>query len=170
IYNQILNVLFPINDGFSVEPQYPLPAAQTPDVPINDCTVTYVITFYDIPVLLLEIKPPSWLHHTSLRASADKQIRKRFIDLFDLTTVPWLCGISALGTKFAVYEFDKDGQTVTPAEIPDSSNYVTDTAPIGLWDLDIVTGAGYTRLMRIADDIKAMVAELHTSEPISISS
>jgi hypothetical protein len=57
------------------------------------------------PVLILEIKPPSAFGSASKRREADEQLRQWFLLLHDHIEIPRLYGISAFGTRAALYQY-----------------------------------------------------------------
>ncbi|KAK0460357.1 hypothetical protein IW261DRAFT_1370605 [Armillaria novae-zelandiae] len=162
VYNAILADECFTEDIFFVEPQYVLPVAQTGGVGAIDYVITFVVEVDDIPVLFLEIKPPTHLRHISARVEADNQIRSRFFQLYNLCRTPRLYGISAIGKMCSIYTMDTahDG-SVEPEFIPSSHRHVTDMAPESRWHLDITTEEGYERFMAAVADVKQMVRELH---------
>jgi hypothetical protein len=76
-YNKVLNTLFPAYSDFIVSPNY-LPGnidAGTAFI------VSFEVTLRRHPVFMLEIKPPQHLSLRSTQETADKQIRRRLVDL-----------------------------------------------------------------------------------------
>ncbi|KAK0462454.1 uncharacterized protein EV420DRAFT_1188012 [Desarmillaria tabescens] len=156
VYNAILTDECFTESIFFVEPQYALPIAQTGGVGAIDFVVTFVVEVDDIPVLVLEIKPPTHLRHVS--TEADSHIRSTFFHLYNLCRTPKLYGVSTIGNRFSIYtmHITHDG-SVMPEFIPSSSTHVTNTAPKSRWDLDITTEEGYERFMAVVADVKLMV-------------
>ena len=89
-------------------------------------------------------------------------MRDRFVDLTSGNLpIPKLYGLSALGTRFCVYEYIFEDCMLTPPSIAPHSYLVTDTAPRERWHHDIFEAQGEARLRELVRDIKAMVADLH---------
>ncbi|KIL57281.1 hypothetical protein M378DRAFT_171952, partial [Amanita muscaria Koide BX008] len=158
VYNKILDRTFnSTRDTFTIQPQYPLPQAQTHGVPSADFVVTYVVAMDERPVFFLEIKPPGHVNDILSRIAADDLMRDRFRSLYDLTPLPRLHGISAMGQRLAFYCLDKATGNVEPEYVERSRSRVTDVVPANMWDLDITTAAGYERFMEVVNDAKGMV-------------
>jgi hypothetical protein len=142
-----------------IDPQYALAEVQSSGVRWIDFLVTFVVTVEDHPIFFLEIKPPCNLSSLSEREAADAQMRERFRNLFDQTPIPRLHGVSALGQQLSVYMVDKATREVTPPCNPPSRPRIIDrVAHKVLWAYDVVTPAGYQKLMEVAQDIQQMVA------------
>src|SRR5258707_6498970 len=76
-YNKLLYTLFPADSDFIVSPNY---------IPGNndngaDFIVSFEITLRQHPVLILGVKLPQHLSLNSTRDAADRQIRRRLVDL-----------------------------------------------------------------------------------------
>ena len=69
--------------------------------------------------------------------------------------------LSALGTRFCVYEYTVANRLLTPPHIVPHPKLVTDIAPKERWNLDILEPQGEARLREVVDHVKAMVAGLH---------
>ncbi|PCH35861.1 hypothetical protein WOLCODRAFT_156555 [Wolfiporia cocos MD-104 SS10] len=83
-YNKLLYTLFPADSDFIVLPNY---------IPGNmdggaDFIVSFEITLHQHPVLVLEVKPPQHLSLISTREAADRQIRRRLVDLSERALLP----------------------------------------------------------------------------------
>lgn len=87
-------------------------------------------------------------------------MRERFTDLFDDVVIEKLYGLGAIGTKLCIYTADKQTGRLLPKQNPSSLEFVTDTAPIDRWDIDIMTLEGEERLREVSSDIKSMCARL----------
>ncbi|KAF8218671.1 hypothetical protein L208DRAFT_1419637 [Tricholoma matsutake] len=158
VYNKILDRTFnATSDTFTIQPQYPLPQAQTYGVPSVDFVVTYVVAMDEKPIFFLEIKPPGHVNDISSRIAADDQMRDRFRSLYDLTPLPRLHGISAMGQRLAFYCLDKASGNVEPEYVERSRSRITDVVPAERWDLDITTAAGYERFMDVINNVIGMV-------------
>ncbi|KAH9954090.1 hypothetical protein BC827DRAFT_1348802 [Russula dissimulans] len=151
-YNKVLNTLFPADSDFIVSPNY-LPGnidAGTAFI------VSFEVTLRRHPVFMLEIKPPQHLSLRSTQETADKQIRRRLVDLSELTPLPILYGISAVGTRLCFHEFEKASRRTTPRFIPRDPEFATDVAPLGRWDCDVLEADGEQRLRALATHIRGM--------------
>jgi len=137
-YNILLMYLFPYTEDFVVEPQYKRPE-QSKSV---DFTTILIVRHKEHPVFFLEIKASEHLRRISSRKDADLQMRERFENLFDDVEVETLYGISALGTKLCIYTVSKETGRLLPKRVPAGPQFVTDTAPINRWDVDIMTPDG----------------------------
>ena len=59
------------------------------------------------PIFFLEINSPGDVHDLWYRVAVDDQMRDRFCILYDLTPLPRLHGICAMGQRAAFYCLDK---------------------------------------------------------------
>ena len=161
VFNRIFTELCFTEDLFIVEPQYPIPRAD--EHPPLDFIIDYVVEVNDLPVLFLDIKSPLHIDPISTRVDADKQIRAKFLALYDVTPTPRLHGISAMGQKLSFYCLEKLEATtgrIIPTYVAPSTDYITDTVPAERWDTDITTEDGYQRFMAVINDVKEMAAAL----------
>ncbi|KAM6489691.1 hypothetical protein JOM56_014862, partial [Amanita muscaria] len=79
--------------------------------------------------------------------------------VIDACPLPVLHGVSAFGTKLCFYSITKAG-LISPEYILASTQYVTDTAPVGCWNYDILTAEGEAELRRIVQVITTECAQL----------
>ncbi|KAF9781302.1 hypothetical protein BJ322DRAFT_1011277, partial [Thelephora terrestris] len=79
--------------------------------------------------------------------------------LIDACPLPVLHGVSAFGTKLYFYSITKAG-LISPGRILATPQYVTDTAPVGRWNYDILTAEGEAELRRIVQVITTECAQL----------
>jgi hypothetical protein len=79
--------------------------------------------------------------------------------IIDACPLPVLHGVSAFGTKLCFYSITKAG-LISPEYILASPQYVTDTAPVGRWNYDILTAEGEAELRRIVQAITTECAQL----------
>jgi len=155
-FNALLNELFPASEYYQVAPQFKRIVGSI------DFTVIYLITRRKIPVLFIEVKPYVAYDSDSSRKGADDQMRERVLDFTaGSIPIPTLYGISALGTRFCVYEYTPASRSLTPLRIVPDPQFVTDTAPKERWDLDFLEMRGEARLKEVVRHIKEMVAHLH---------
>ncbi|KAF5390799.1 hypothetical protein D9757_004530 [Collybiopsis confluens] len=129
-YGPYNNYLFPYDQGFQVTPQYRGPVAPGS----IDYVTTYLITHYkdlseeEIPVMFIEVKPPTMLRYPGTRGAADTQMRERYSILGSLAQIPRLYGISAIGRRICIYKYTTDQRRLEPRAIP-RDEVVNDTAP-----------------------------------------
>jgi hypothetical protein len=71
-----------------------------------------------------------------------------------------LYGISALGTRFSVYEYHSDTRRLTPTLILPGPDFGRDIAPQGRWNYDLMTPEGEAKSRQIVGGIKEMAAAL----------
>jgi hypothetical protein len=154
-YNGLLNHLFPISEDYLVSPQH----IEPDDRDAIDMAVLYMVERHRKVVFFLEIKPATHIMHMSTRAMADTQMRRRYKKLFE-DSIPILHGVSALGTRLCFYELDRDTRRVRPPSIAEDPECITDTAPAGRWDTDILTQEGEERIKAVVDSAKSIASSL----------
>ncbi len=156
VYNTVLAKVFGVIDGpFVIRP--PLPQALRVST-IN--SITYVVDVNELPIFFLEIKPPLYLDHIDTRIDLDAQMRAAFLALRDLTPIPRIHGVSAIGQKLAFYCMDKATGHISPDYVAPSTVPVRDTVPAERWETDITTEEGYGRFLAVINDVKQMAAAL----------
>ncbi|KAJ7108777.1 hypothetical protein C8R44DRAFT_857673 [Mycena epipterygia] len=149
-WNKLLSYLFPPASDFTVAPQsYPLSTSRE----TADFVVEYEILYNNVPVLIVEIKPPGNLRLPSAREEADIQIRRRIRDLSEDCLLPTLHAVSAFGTQLAFYSMAK-GQQIVPDRIPPDPTLLTDTAPLRLWSCDVLQDEGRQRFRSMVTEIE----------------
>ncbi|KAI0290130.1 hypothetical protein BC826DRAFT_1106614 [Russula brevipes] len=158
-YNKLLCTLFPPDSDFIVSPNY---------IPGNNdgrggFIVSFEITLHLRPVLILGVKPPQHLSLISTREAADRQIRRRLIDLSERAPLAILHGISAIGTKLCFYEFENARKRMTPRRIPCDPEFTIDVAPPERWDCDVLEADGEQRLRALAAQITEACERLQVS-------
>ncbi|KAF8576929.1 hypothetical protein K439DRAFT_1365961, partial [Ramaria rubella] len=159
-YNALLNHVFPVDEDFTVSPQYGCPTVGENGILTGGeglvDTGTYVIELHQHPVFCLEVKCGGNLFNDSTRELADYQMRARVRSLRRELIVPKLHGISAMAKTFAVYEYDNASSIVTPRPVRRDDIVMNDTAPIEHWQYDILEPQGEQRFRAIVADVKAM--------------
>ncbi|KIJ24786.1 hypothetical protein M422DRAFT_39007 [Sphaerobolus stellatus SS14] len=151
-YNGLLFELFPSPEHFMIVPQY-----KRPRYPQSaDFSTIFTVQHRKQPVFFIEIKPSGHIRKLSERVSADQQMRERFDALSDEVNIPTLYGVSVLGTKLCVYTYETETSKLTPGEIERDPKYVTDRAPAGRWNLDIMESGGEQRMREIVAHVKEM--------------
>ncbi|KAJ7934874.1 hypothetical protein B0H13DRAFT_1591291, partial [Mycena leptocephala] len=152
----LLGYLFPAQQ-YEVAPQY-----KGPVYPGSvDFTTLYVVRSArgntKHPVCFIEIKPAGHLGQLATRGAADRQMRERFNHLVEGLIIPKLVGLSAIGSRFAVYEYNKASRELTPPEIARNPRIVNDTAPAASWAHDFLDGGvGDAKLLEVVQSIRAM--------------
>ncbi|KAF8429911.1 hypothetical protein BGX38DRAFT_1232645 [Terfezia claveryi] len=125
-----------------------------------DFATTFLVSHNEHPIFFLEVKASDHINHISTRGDADKQMRERFKKVFDEVKVDILYGVSAIGTRFCVYQVNAASGYIEPEAIPEDPIRVTDTAPAARWDLDVMTVEGRKRLLEVVGHIKTMCEQL----------
>ena len=155
-YNTLLNELFPRQEHFMIVPQYKRPEHSK----AVDFTTIFIVRHNSHPIFFVEIKALGHLQRVSDRQAADNQMRERFEKLFDEVKISNLYGMSALGTRVCLYEWDRETRKIEPPAIPKDPNYTIDTAPIDRWNLDILSAEGEQRLREVVARVKTMSSEI----------
>ena len=154
-YNSLFVDLFPHTEGFQAVPDYKAPTT----LGSTDFTTRFIIRYkkFMTPVFFVDIKPVFHLDDISTRAKADEQMREQFESIVGQNLViPTLYGISAMGTRFSVYQYDKETSTVSPPSIPHDSKHLTDVAPVNRWNLDLLEKTGEEKFKEIAAEVRSM--------------
>jgi hypothetical protein len=153
-YNELLRYAlkdFPFI--FTISPQAS-PAVKATDDYAHE-TVDFVIFNLVVsdrmqnPVFFLEIKDDSWANSSSLRMKADEQIRLRFHEMLPRCTLPYLYGLSCLGTSIRVYRGDQATKEVTP-DVVERPKYARRKDLLGgEWSVDILSLEGLKIMQKI---------------------
>ncbi|KAJ7259636.1 hypothetical protein C8J57DRAFT_1072718, partial [Mycena rebaudengoi] len=112
----------------------------------------------------VEIRPAGHLAQRAARPVADAQMRDAFGPLVNgggiFKCVPTLVGISALGSRFAVYAYDTASRKLTPPpaiSIPKDPRIALDDADTARWAHDFLDAiAGEARLLDVVRSTRAM--------------
>ena len=155
-YNTLLQDLFPASEYYQVAPQFSQIIRSA-----DDTVVSFVVLKWKTPVFLVEIKTFVALELPSARAAADNQMRAIFVDFSD-DHLPQskLIGLSAMGTRFAVYEYTTKNRRLHPPRILDHPDIVTDTAPKGRWSDDIMEDSGEANFKALVNAVKEMASAI----------
>ena len=78
--------------------------------------------------------------------------------------IEMLYGISTLGTKLCLYSVQR-GRDIDPKAIVSNPVQITDTAPVGRWDVDILDPKGEDRVRELVAHIVAMCADFMILKP-----
>lgn len=158
-FTRLLYTLFSVESQYEVVPQFNSIVLQGGQGGINIVTVL-VVEFNRRPVLFMEIRPPAAIPYDSKREEADWQMRRRFRDLRQTLSIPTLHGISAFGTRLSFYEYNAATCMLRPEVIRSDPSYLSDVAPIGHWDCDVLQHEGADRLKSVAEKVKEMCAQV----------
>ncbi|KAJ7089326.1 hypothetical protein B0H15DRAFT_885465 [Mycena belliarum] len=148
-WNKLLSYLFPPSSDFTVAPQSYLLSTSHGTA---DFVVEYEILYNNVPVLIVEIKPPGNLRLPSAREDADTLIRRRIRDLSEGCLLPTLHAVSAFGTQLAFYS-RAQGQQIAPGGIAPDPVRLTDTAPLHWWSCDVLEEEGRQRFRSLTTEI-----------------
>ncbi|KAJ7481294.1 hypothetical protein B0H11DRAFT_2280223 [Mycena galericulata] len=152
--NTLLAYLFPLQE-YEIAPQY-----KGPVYPGSiDFTTLYIVRSArgntKHPICFIEIKPAGHLQEMAARGAADRQMRDSVEHLVEALIIPKLIGLSAMGSRFAVYEYDQASRKLTPPEIARDRAFVNDTAPAERWAHDFLdAGAGEAKLLEVVQSIR----------------
>jgi len=150
-YNLLLYTHFPPTEDFIVAPvTYPLGNRES-----IDFTIGYVIERNNMPVFVLEVKPPI--------SDADRQLRRRLNDMVGDCPIDVLHGISAFGTSVAFYNVNKLIGSINPPAIEGSETIVTDTAPIDRWSNNLLNAECANRIDDLFNEIKMLCRSISRS-------
>jgi hypothetical protein len=153
-FNTLLTALFPATENFQVAPQFKRIRDSI------DYRVIFIIMKGKVPVFFIDVNTYLALNHAPSRKEADDQMRDRFLDFSSGLPLRKLYGISALGTRFSVYEYHSDTRRLTPRLILPDPDVVSDIAPQERWDYDVMTPEGEAKFKQIVGEIKEMAAAL----------
>jgi hypothetical protein len=139
-WNSVLNTVFPISEDYIVAPQFPGQFATEKDT--IDFAVLLTVSKNSATIFFVEVKAPKYLSSRYQRSEADKQMRKRFLQLYDIS-ISELHGVCAFGTNVAFYELRKHDDKLKPAPAAYSTEeHLADVAPQEWWSCDILDPAG----------------------------
>ena len=168
-YNTLLLDLFPPTEHYQVIPQF---KRYTGGV---DYAVSYVIFKEGTPIFFVDIRPFIDLNRNNTRAEADDHMRTIFLDFSAERLPSKFIGISAMGTRFAVYEFTPNDRRLKPPRIMDRrlefpriidhrSYTLTDTAPKERWTDDIIEDSGEAKFKALVNEAKQVASALGVCE------
>jgi hypothetical protein len=152
-YTTLLTDIFPHTEHFQIVPQ-----SKGPMTPGSIYfTTIYIDRKRKRPVFFIEIKPFPHLDNFSTRAKADQQMRDRFVAIIGRNPViPKLYGISAMGTRFSVYEYSQETNILLPLSIARDVMYVTDIAPADRWNYELLEDGGEQKMRGLVAEVKMM--------------
>jgi hypothetical protein len=155
-YNTLLTATFPHSEHYQIVPQFKGP--MTPGS--VDFTTIYIVKKRKLPVMFVEIKTLVSLDDMASRELADREMRDRFTRFIDHLKIPTLYGISAMGTKFAVYKYEKSTQRLTPPAIPRHHEIVNDVAPADRWQYELLDEDGEQAFREVVEEVKSMCSNI----------
>jgi hypothetical protein len=154
-YNTLLTDLFPHTEGFQVVPDFKAPITFGS---IN-FTTRLVVRYRKIqfPVFFIDIKPALHLEDISTRAKADEQMHEQFESIAGQKFgIPKLYGISALGIRFSLYNYNEATGIISPPSSSHDSMQFIDVAPVNRWNLDLLEKIGEEKFKETVAEVKAM--------------
>ena len=88
-------------------------------------------------------------------------MRDGFVSIIDggNLVIPKLYGISAMRSRFSVYEYTKETNILLPPPIARDVMFVTDVAPADRWNYELLEENGELKTKTIFVSIKEMCAE-----------
>jgi len=152
-FNSLLFELFPTNEHYQIAPQFKRLHESL------DFTIQFIIRCRRVPVFFIDIRTFRSLKELSARASADRQMRDRYLEFASGSiSTPILYGLSAFGPQFSVYTYDPASTNLTPHEISRDPHRLNDVAPEDQWAYNLLEEAGEAKLREIVGNVKSMVA------------
>lgn len=157
-YARLLYHLFGVEGPFEITLQYNISEYR------EEPEALFTVYLDNNPVFFILVKPPGSISLNSKREQADDQMRNQFFDLHENVITPTLPGISAFGTRFALYEFVAATMELTPHLVvfDKGSAKLKSLAPADRWNLDILEPSGIAQIRKIVQDIRA-ACQLETS-------
>ncbi|KIK01358.1 hypothetical protein K443DRAFT_678491 [Laccaria amethystina LaAM-08-1] len=159
-YDRLLN--YAVVEGsftFSLSRQA-IPDETSPQDAVDFVVFMVVLNQEQKPVLIAEIKDDRWANTPYSRQRADTHMRQLYGQMLYKCAIPWLYGLSLLGTSLRVYCGDKDTGEVTPHYV--GRPHVDRVLPLDFlevqWDLDILSQDGLRKIQEIVAYIKAEAA------------
>lgn len=158
-YYVLLNHLFPPEEGYMVFPEYKVQIQSRFSVNLRNIYTVKHKTRRDV-LFFLQVKSSEDLSHTSSRQEANSQMQEKFRHVFGVVDIGMLYGACAMGTKICMYMLHIRSRQIFSIAIPGAPELVTDTAPVGWWNLDLLTQEGQGRLRKIVQHIKEMSTQI----------
>jgi len=122
--------------------------------------VVFVVKMGEQPVFFLVVTPPLDTRDVGSRAAAARQMRERFARLVGELKIPRLYGLSAMGPRFAVYEYTRATGVLDPeleAMAKHSRLDIGDeVAPAARWGYDVLEVEGEGKMREIVREVKEM--------------
>jgi hypothetical protein len=151
-YNSLLRYLFPSTDGYLLFPQF---RRDTGPRLVDYYTISYVVLKNTTPIFFVEIKSLVALELDRARAAADDQMRTMCLG-FSSDRLPQskLIGISAMGTRFAAYEYTTSDHRIDPPRGGDGP------PPKERWSDDIMEDLGEAKFRALVNEAKEMASAI----------
>jgi hypothetical protein len=154
-FNSLLFDLFPVGENYMVTP-----VLRTKGVKGSMYFAIYYIPekriWEEILVCFVDVRTYRAYDYDSARKRADDYMRDRFLEFAsEGLALAKLYGISALGTRYAVYEYRTRDRALMP-----TPEVVDDTAPQERWNYDLFEPEGEAKFKQLVGEIKEMVATL----------
>ncbi|KXN91789.1 hypothetical protein AN958_12064 [Leucoagaricus sp. SymC.cos] len=118
------------------------------------------------PLFFISAKNNYWADSAELRFRADQEIRKRLSKSLKDCPLPFLWGISFLGSRMHVYCADTATSTVNPPPEPPSGSS-TNLPPDFLaveWDVDVLSEDGFKTMKEIMGSISTQFESLRIED------
>ncbi|KAF8584598.1 hypothetical protein K439DRAFT_1616584 [Ramaria rubella] len=173
-WGPVLNTLFPFEEDYLVSWDYggqpkALTLSEDGQLQAIDFMVTYIVERFNVPIFFVEVKVLTDLKSATCREYADVQMRGRFklfgevfnqLNNQEDVAVPFIYGISAMGTRMAIYKYDiEEGTMDPPCCLTKLKGYRSDTAPLINWSYNMLTDEGEWKLRELAVETKNVVKE-----------
>ena len=65
-----------------------------------------------------------------------------------------------MGTRFSVYEYDKETNALSPPSIPRHPTFVTDIAPASRWNYELLEDEGEQKMRELVSEVKRMCQDI----------
>lgn len=156
-WNTVLNFCFNIEEGYEITPKKTVDKISAGGKNTVDFVVSYMNTKSKATLFFLEVREEKDLPGLYARQEADTQMRKHFAQLYDsLPSGLQMYSVSAFGSRVSFYLLDKrTKRIIPPCAAEPSAEFVSDTAPLELWNGDICQPDGYVRFMEVVNSAKA---------------
>ncbi|KAF8581734.1 hypothetical protein K439DRAFT_1662146 [Ramaria rubella] len=156
-WGAVLNCLFPFDNDYLISRDYggkakALTLSESGNLQAIDFTVTYIVERFNVPIFFVEVKVPADLKYPS---SLFEELSNQ-----EHVEVPFLYGISAMGTRMAVYKYDVEEGTMDPPPcMTKLKGLRSDMAPLINWSYDVLSDEGERKLRELVAETKNVVKE-----------
>ncbi|PPQ78864.1 hypothetical protein CVT25_002432 [Psilocybe cyanescens] len=108
--------------------------------------------------------------YTSFESGTDQQMRDQYENIVGQNlVVPKLYAISAMGTRFSVYEYDKETNAVSPPSISRHPTFMTDVAPASRWNYELLDDVGEQKMRELVLEVKRMCQDIiESANPVPV--
>ncbi|KAF8582040.1 hypothetical protein K439DRAFT_1245948, partial [Ramaria rubella] len=151
----ILNCLFPFGDDYLILWDYgskpkALTLSEGGNLQAINFMVTYIIECFNVPIFFVEVKVPADLNRFKLFSEVFEELNNQ-----EHVEVPFLYGISAMGTRMAVYKYNVEEGTMDPPPcMTKLKGLRSDMAPLINWSYDVLSDEGEQKLRELAAETK----------------